>query len=243
MLRPWFLAASMLASLALAACAQVPSDPDEREEFEATNDPIEPFNRQVFDLNMALDRAIMKPVATFYRDNLPYEVRKGVHNALANANAPVIFANDLLQGKPHNAADTLGRFMINTTWGLLGIFDVVADTGGPKAHSNDFGETLAVWGVPDGPYLMLPLFGPSNPRDATGKAVEWVAPDPTSTAINYASDAGGYVRTGSDMLDSRQDVIDALDDIERNSIDFYAAIRSLYRQKRTADIAKIKAAE
>jgi phospholipid-binding lipoprotein MlaA len=210
-------------------------------EYEEVNDPLEPMNREIFDLNMALDRAIMKPVAVFYQDNLPQGVRTSVHNFLNNMRSPVIFANDLLQGHPHQAADTLGRFMINSTWGVLGLFDVVADTNGPKYHPNDFAQTFAAWGLPDGPFLMLPLYGPSSPRDVAGKTAAWFA-DPGDYLYGMAPAAFSDSRTGVDMVDSRARMIDPLDDVERNSIDFYAAVRSLYRQQRAADLAKAQMA-
>jgi phospholipid-binding lipoprotein MlaA len=168
--------------VALSACAEVPRDPDERAEFEAANDPIEPFNRGVFEVNLALDRAVLKPVATHYRDWVPQGVRDRVHDFVLNLNAPFVFANDVLQGEPDRAAQTLDRFIINSTAGLLGLVDVVGRTGGPRYHTEDFGQTLAVWGAGEGPYLMLPVFGPSNPRDAVGKGVEMVA-DPTDIAL------------------------------------------------------------
>lgn len=224
----------LAATLGLAGCAQVPEDPDERAEFQALNDPLEPMNRQIFDLNMALDKAIMKPVATFYRDNIPEGARRGVHNVLNNMREPLIGTNDLLQGQPHRAADTFGRFAINSTFGLFGVFDVIAADGGPKYHGNDFGVTLAVWGLPEGPFLMIPFYGPSNPRDAAGKGIDWYI-DPTDYALQWyvvIEDA----RTAGDILDGRTQVLDQLDDVERNSLDFYSAIRSLSRQQREGQI-------
>jgi len=221
--------------LLTAACADVPTDPDERAEYDALNDPIEPFNRQVFDMNMALDKALMKPVARFYADSVPDPARDKIHNFLANLSAPYIFANDILQGEPRLAADTLGRFMINSTFGLLGLFDVAAAGDGPKYHASDMGQTFGVWGAPEGPYLMLPFYGPSNPREVAAKAVGYVA-DPTDDLLGFYSALAVYSRTGAGMLDDRARSIDQLNDVERNSIDFYASVRSLYRQKRAADV-------
>jgi phospholipid-binding lipoprotein MlaA len=223
----------------LAACAEVPQDPEERAEFEALNDPIEPFNRQMFDLNMALDRAIMKPVARFYVDAVPDTARDKIHNFLLNLSAPYIFGNDLLQGQPRLAADTLGRFMLNSTFGLLGLFDVAAKDGGPKYHSSDLGQTFGVWGAPEGPYLMLPLYGPSNPREVTAKAVEFIG-DPTDSVLSLYSEIAPRARGGVGMIDGRARTLDQLDDLERNSIDLYAAVRSLFRQKRNAEISARK---
>jgi len=227
-----FLAAAILAALVLGGCAQVPADPDEKAEYEALNDPLEPVNRAVFDANMYLDHAIMKPVASVYRDNVPDGARTGVHNVLSNMSALYVAGNDLLQGQPHRAADTLGRFVINTTWGLLGIFDVVAENGGPKPHENDVGVTFGVWGLPEGPYLMLPFVGPATSRDTAGRVADfWTSPTSAVFAaqgVTWISDAG----FGAGLLDSRSRVLDQMDDVERNAIDLYASIRSLYRQQR-----------
>ncbi len=233
MRRLHFLALALTAMVALAGCAKVPTDPDERADFEAMNDPLEPMNRQIFDFNMALDRAIMKPVATFYVDNVPEGGRKSAHDFLNNLREPWIFANDVLQGHPHQAADSLGRFMVNSVWGLAGLFDVVASSGGPKYHGNDMGTTLAVWGLPDGPYLMLPFYGPSSPRDVAGKAAAWEI-EPSDIVIAMYSTWAVDAHTASDMLDARAQELEPMNDIERNSIDFYAAVRSLYRQQRAA---------
>jgi phospholipid-binding lipoprotein MlaA len=231
------LVAGVACALMLAGCAQVPTDPDEKAEFEATNDPIEPFNRTVFDFNMVVDRNVAQPVARGYRDVVPQTVREHLHNLLDNLRAPYTFANDVLQGEPHRAADTLGRFMLNTTFGVLGLFDVTADSGGPKHHSEDFGQTLAVWGVPDGPYLMLPLLGPSNPRDAVGRGVGFVA-DPVSWALGYGGyEEATYAQTGMDLIDQRERLLDPMAELEKNSLDFYATIRSSYRQYRASEIA------
>jgi phospholipid-binding lipoprotein MlaA len=237
MTRSRCLATALLAAatLAMAACADTPTNPDERAEFEAQNDPLEPMNREIFDFNMTLDRYVMKPVARFYIDTVPDDARQGLHNMLNNLGAPYTFANDLLEARFHPAADTLGRFMVNSTFGVAGFFDVAAENGGPQYHSSDFAQTLGVWGIPSGPYLMLPVFGPSSPRDAVGTGVEWVA-EPTGRVIEIYSTAGSDARTGLNMLDSRAQVLDAMDEVQRNAIDFYASIRSLYRQQREAGI-------
>ena len=159
---PFLLTAGIV--VMLGACTQLPSDPEERAEVEAVNDPLEPTNRVIFDMNMYLDGKILEPVSQAYRDNTPDWLRNGVHSVLVNLQEPYVAGNDLLQGNPQAAADALGRFMINSTFGLLGTNDAVAESGGAKPHSTDIGVTLAVWGVDEGPYLMLPLFGPSNLR-------------------------------------------------------------------------------
>ena len=218
----------------LSACAEVPTDPDERAEFDAQNDPLEPMNRAIFDVNMTLDDSVMVPVAKAYRDNTPPAVQSSLHNALNNLGQPYVAGNDLLQGDTHRAADSLGRFVINSTFGLLGLFDVVAESGGAKAHENDIGITLAVWGMGEGPYLMLPFLGPASMRDTVGRVADnWSSP----AGAVFASQGLGWVndlRFGTDIIDSRTRLLDPLDELKRNSIDLYAAVRSTYRQHRNS---------
>ena len=162
----------------LGGCATPPpaGDPDAVADFNETNDPLEPTNRVIYAFNDGLDTVIMRPAAQAYRFVIPSPVRGGVHNVLSNLGAPVQLGNDMLEGKPRRAGDTTMRFLINTTVGVLGIFDVAKDWGYPD-HDADFGITLALWGLPSGPFLFLPVFGPSDPRDAIGLGVN-VAMDP-----------------------------------------------------------------
>jgi phospholipid-binding lipoprotein MlaA len=227
------LAACLLATV--VGCAAPPTDKDERAEWEQINDPLEPMNRGIFDFNMALDRNIMKPVAIAYRDYIPAELRLMMHNVLANLNSPLIFANDVLQGEGKRAATTLARAVVNTTLGVGGLADVATELDLPK-HEEDAGQTFAVWGISDGPYLMLPFFGPSNPRDTAGLAVEFVA-DPLSIYLKNIDMAYiGIVRTGFSAVDTRVEFLDSLDAIERTSLDFYSTIRSVSRQYRAQQI-------
>jgi ABC-type transporter lipoprotein component MlaA len=136
------------------------------------NDPLEPVNRAVFQFNRVLDGLILEPAALMYRMATPAFVRDGVQNFLANLRTPVVLANDLLQGEFGRAEKTLGRFMLNTILGVGGLIDVGGRVGMPERHYEDFGQTLAVYGVGEGPYLMLPVLGPSNPRDAVGRVVD-----------------------------------------------------------------------
>jgi phospholipid-binding lipoprotein MlaA len=233
MLRRPLAALSIL--LAVAACATPPSDPEERAEWEQVNDPLEPTNRAIFEFNLTLDRYIMKPVATAYRDYLPEPVRRSVHNFLNNLNSPLIFANDLLQGQGQRAMVTFSRAVINTTAGIGGLLDVASDYDLPR-HDEDAGQTFAVWGVSDGPFLMLPLFGPSNPRDTAGMAVEFVA-DPLSIYLKNIDLAWvGLIRGGMQAIDTRVEFLDSLDAIERTSLDFYSTMRSISRQYRQDQI-------
>ena len=136
---------ALLALALLAGCAARPdpSDPDEVAEFKQTNDPIEPFNRAMYAVHQGIDRVVLRPVAVAYRDVVPQPLRTGIRNVLGNLRTPVILANDMLQGEPRRAGDTLGRFLINSTLGLGGIFDVAGNQFGVKGHSEDYGQTLA----------------------------------------------------------------------------------------------------
>jgi len=228
------LLSAMLAGV-LAGCAAAPQTAAIEE---GDNDPAEPVNRAVFDANMAADRAIMKPIAQAYQDYLPAEIRQSVHNASANLREPVVAANDLLQGRPARALNSAERFGINTTAGYAGVVDRAGQWNVP-AHSADFGQTLAVWGVPEGPFVELPALGPSNLRDAVGSAVG-IALDPLSWTGNPALSYFGYARTGAELVDSRSEHLADLDELERSSLDFYAALRSVYRQHRQSEIDKAR---
>jgi phospholipid-binding lipoprotein MlaA len=230
-------------SIAASFGCATPPDPSDREsyaEFKAINDPLEPLNRTVFQFNQALDAMFLRPLADFYRLLLPPRFREGVHNILTNLRSPVILANDLLQGEWGRAGTTTGRFLVNTTMGVGGIADPASDFGLPY-HNEDFGQTLAVWGLPEGPFLMLPVLGPSNPRDATGLAVDSAVLDPIGLLNTIGAEPDwlstlSYVRLGMTAIDARAQNAEELDDLQKSSLDFYAAIRSLYRQFRTSEI-------
>ena len=147
----------------MLGCATPPpaSDPDAVADFKETNDPLEPTNRVLYAINNGLDTVILRPVALAYRNVVPEPVRTGIHNVLSNLGTPVQLGNDILEAKPRRAGDTTMRFLINTTIGVVGIFDVAKELGYPN-HDNDFGMTLALWGVPEGPFLFLPVLGPSR---------------------------------------------------------------------------------
>lgn len=229
------VAAAMAVSM-VSACATLPEDPEERAEAEAVNDPMEPTNRAIYDVNVFLDTNLAEPVAETYRDVMPDWLRQAIHNLLANMQEPYTAGNDLLQGNPAAAADALGRFFINSTFGLLGTQDVVAESGGAKRHSTDLGITFAVWGAEEGPYVMLPFLGPSNLRDGAGKVADYFA-DPMGRV--FAAQGLGVVNsvnTGVDIVDTRTEHLDTLKEIRRTSIDEYAAIRSLYRQFRAGAV-------
>jgi phospholipid-binding lipoprotein MlaA len=230
---------SVACALAVAGCASVPTDPEEKAEYVATNDPLEPTNRAIFDFDQFLDKNLLRPVAVAYRDNVPEPAQRGIHNLLSNLGEPMIFANDVLQANPSNAWNTVQRFVVNSTVGVAGIFDVASGWGLPY-HSADLGQTFGVWGIPDGPYLVLPLFGPSSPRDAVGLGATIYADPIGNIAANNGASVVNYITAGSNAVDQRSRSVQTLDDIERTSLDFYAAIRSLYRQRRAADVREGK---
>ena len=224
------LAALLVIGLAGCESTSTPPSPSSITE----NDPYEATNRKIFELNETLDRNFAKPVATFYTDHVPEFARDGIHNFLGNLSLPVTFANDVLQGEAERAAQTLGRFAFNSTFGIGGLVDQWAKAGRPE-HTSDFGETLAVYGVGEGPYLVLPVLGPSNPRDAVGYGAD-VALDP-ATWISFRSSIWFSIGRGAlNLVDERSQSLETLDNIERTSVDFYATMRSLYRQHRQAEI-------
>ncbi len=232
-----FLAALML----VAGCASQPkpaadgwSESEELEiaEVDSDNDPLELLNRFTFSFNMALDTVIFQPVAAYYRFLFPVQVRDSVRNVFRNLRSPLILINDLLQGEMERAETTLVRFIVNSTVGVLGLFDVAADLGHPY-HDEDFGQTLAVHGVGEGFYLVLPIIGPSNPRDGVGILAD-IYLDPVTYAAESA-DAEDWLiaRLVAEGIDRRSRNIEIIEDLRRDSIDFYARVRSLHRQSRT----------
>ena len=223
-------------TLAVAACATPPSDPVAKAEFDKTNDPLEPMNRKILDFNLFLDRIFIKPVAEGYRWVVPEYGRNRVRNFLDNLNEPVIFINDTLQGEFSRANTTAGRFLFNSTFGIGGLWDRASQIGMEK-QSGDFGQTLYAWGVPDGPYLVLPLLGPSNPRDAVGLAVDsYMDPFFWGLTVHYGATSSGLYRWIVTGVDERSRNIETFDEIQKNAIDLYAQLRSLWRQHRAAEL-------
>ncbi|PWR23055.1 MlaA family lipoprotein [Zavarzinia compransoris] len=225
------LAAVLLLSAAgLGGCATVSPG---RAAAAVPDDPLEGLNRGVFEVNQAIDASIARPVAAAYSGNVPADLRQGLSNALSNLREPYSFVNDLLQARSCQAAEALIRFLVNSTVGIAGVFDVAGDHLGIGHHDNDFGLTLAAWGIPDGPYLVLPLLGPSNLRDAGGAVLEWFA-EPVDLAFAEAGvDYLSYVRAGLEALDDRADALKDLDHLNATALDRYAAYRSAARQSRT----------
>ena len=236
-LRALFGLSAAVVLAGLAGCATPPpaSDPDAVADFKETNDPIEPTNRVFYAVNNGIDMVLLRPAAQAYVWLLPATVRSHTHNVLTNLGNPVQLFNDVLEARPRRAGNSLMRLLVNTTIGVGGVFDVATDWGWP-AHDSDGGMTLALWGVSDGPYLFLPILGPSNPRDATGFGMDY-ALDPTSwIGRGTTVDILKYSKTALSAVDARSNVLDALDKITDQALDPYATIRSLYRQHRQAQI-------
>ncbi len=241
-----FFSVSLILSLAFFAsgCATAP-DPNDAAavaEYNKINDPAEPTMRAVFEFNRILDHAILKPAASAYKTAMPDQIREAIYNFLNNLRSPIIFINDILQGQPRRAMQTLARFMVNTTVGFLGFNDQAAALGMPY-HNEDFGQTLATWGASEGPYLVLPIFGPSNPRDAIGITVDFFM-DPINTVMsNLDGNWGIFALKGGRAVDFRARYWDEIEDLEKSSLDYYATVRSLYRQRRNDEIRNGKPPE
>lgn len=201
----------------------------------AAVDPWEGFNRKMFGVNNAIDGVLLVPAAQLYRAVTFKKQRKGIRNFLDNLKTPVIFINDLLQGEFKRAGETASRFVINTTVGFGGMGDPAERIGIPQ-HSEDFGQTLAVWGVDSGPYLVLPVFGPSTLRDGFGAGVG-VAMDPATWIRTDATSLFRYSRAGVTGVALREPLIEPLEEIKANSLDHYASFRSFYLQSRKREIA------
>lgn len=239
MLRPRLFASVFGLALLVAGCATVPpeTDPEARAEYFERNDPLEPLNRAVFAFNEAFDHLLFRPAAEAYRILIPRPVRTGIGNVLDNLLVPKTAANLLLQGRPEEAAGSAARFVVNSTLGVFGIFDVASEMG-LEPRFEDFGQTLAVWAgtTHGGPYLVLPILGPSNLRDAFGLPFD-VAMDPW-TWIGQGEQVR-LLRIGrwvTQAIDAREQFIEPGDALRAQSLDFYAALRSVYLQRRERDI-------
>jgi len=227
------LLAPIAGALLLSACATTPG------QYElAQRDPLEKFNRGVWSVNRGADKVVIKPAAQVYRAVTPRPVRQGVSNLFSNLSEPWSFVNNLLQGKGERAGRNLARFLINSTVGIAGLWDPASKLGARPAPE-DLGQTLAVWGVNGGPYLVLPLLGPSTLRDGIGSGVAAYA-DPVKYAINNADISVWYKRgyLAAYIIDTRSQLIESGGDaFLESSLDPYAAARSAYLQLRTAEIA------
>jgi phospholipid-binding lipoprotein MlaA len=233
---PLILSGLVATGLAMSGCATPPAPgAAPAAAAENFNDPYEDTNRAIFGFNQTVDKNVLVPVANAYRTVVPPPMRQSLHDFLRNLNGPVIFANDVLQGDPNLAAKTLARLAVNTTIGVGGLFDVATRIGIPY-HTNDFGITLAHWGFVAGPYVIVPILGPSNPRDLVGQVADSYMDPADYFATSHRVWAAVVARTVTSGIDERSRNIKTLAEIEKTALDYYATIRSLYRQRREAQI-------
>ena len=207
-------------------------------------DCFESVNRATFKFNQVLDGVVFEPLAKAYRF-LPSPVRSGTSNALDNLSSLVTIPNNLLQGDFKKATVNTGRFLVNTTIGVVGIFDVAEKVGFPEYEKEDYGQTLGVMGVGEGCYVVLPVLGPSTVRDTVGSFANLIGGDPwynvtVANETQYFSDFDYWASRAGTGINFRAKNIDSFDNLEKNSIDFYASVRSLYLQDRQQKIANSK---
>ena len=231
--------------LFMTGCASVPTDPAAAAAFREANDPWEPMNRKIFAFNMAADKYALRPIAKGYRAVTTEGFRFKTRTFLNNLKTPLTVINDVLQLNFKNAGIDLSRFIINSTLGFFGIYDVAEKMGLPQ-NSQGFGTTMAVWNIPSGPYLVLPFLGPSSVRDASG-IVGDVFLDPFYYAARSNNDQdvkwGFWTVDGISVIAAYENSIDLLDESKRSSLDFYAFMRSAYQQMRKKKIAQAKGAK
>ena len=206
--------------LLLTGCASTGSSPT------TLNDPFEKMNRSVLAFNLQSDQYVLKPIAKSYEKVIPSPIRTGVNNFFSNLWEPMTIVNDVLQGKFRHAGRDTSRFVINSTIGILGVFDVAKTFNLPR-HREDFGQTLAVWGFSSGPYLVLPFLGPSNVRDTVGLIPQFAYAD----AVLYLDSPERYYASGIRLVDTRAQLL-GTDDILDLQPDKYLFIREAYHQQR-----------
>lgn len=229
---PW-LPMWLALCVALAGCATTGARTDDAgaagaDQTADNDDPLESFNRAMFTFNDKLDRYFLKPVAKGYRAVVPSPARTGISNFFSNLHEPGVMVNDVLQGKFGHAASDLGRFLVNTTIGIYGLFDVATHFG-LERHNEDFGQTLGKWGVGSGPYLVLPFFGPSNFRDAPSLYVDYELYPPSH--MEEQSTASKLY--GVEVISTRAQLLEAGDILEQAAgQDPYVFVREAYRQRR-----------
>ena len=209
-----------------------------------TKDCFEPLNRATFALNQGLDKVILKPVAKGYRA-LPTPIKKGTGNVLENLSTLVTIPNNVLQGDFKLAGINTGRLVVNTTLGVLGIFDIASGVGFPKYVKEDYGQTLGTWGVGPGCYLVLPVLGPTTIRDTAGMFVNVLGGDPyyniSTNGNNEYLDAELFAATRIlTGVKFRSENIESIENLEKNSVDFYASVKSIYIQDRENKIKNLQ---
>jgi len=199
-------------------------------------DPLEGMNRALFGFNEAVDRYAMEPIARAYGFVFPGPVKRAMVRVFTNLNAPVVLVNDVLQLSPRRAGETLGRFVVNSTVGLVGIFDVATRIG-IEGHHADFGQTLGFAGIPTGPYLVLPVVGPSSARDAVGGIVDLAFRPQTY----FLGPIDILLLDASGGLATREAYIDELEKLRASSLDFYVTMRNVYFQRRAEMVREARA--
>ena len=210
------------AVLVLSGCATTANNPQ---------DPLEGYNRAVFSFNDAVDRTVLKPTATAYKKVVPGFAQTGVNNFFGNLSDAWSSINNFLQGKGEDGATDFGRFALNSTFGVLGLFDIASEAGMPK-HNEDFGQTLGKWGVPSGPYLILPLLGPSTVRDTAALPADFAGDIWTyKTPVNWRN-----VGTGVRIIDKRATLLDASGLMDDAALDRYEFLRDGYLQRRQSQV-------
>ena len=217
-------AAAMIAMLTVAAAAPALAD--------ETNDPLEPVNRAVFWFNDKVDVYLLEPVAKGYDFVMPDLAQTAVTNAFSNARFPLVFLNTLLQGKPIAAAESTGRFIINSTVGVGGLGDPATGLNFPR-YDEDFGQTLGWWGAGSGPYLVLPFVGPSNVRDGLGLIVD----SASRVWPYYVNDTESLAITAGLAVNTRANYLDEIEDAKASAVDYYSAARNAFHQSRVTKIA------
>jgi phospholipid-binding lipoprotein MlaA len=240
--------AALVSAAGLSACASTEGGmprpeflarADQPVEPAEPSDPLEKQNRAVFESNQEINHAIIYPLAKAYNENISEDVRDRIDAFTTNLGEPVVFANNILQLRMAAAATTLGRFALNSTVGIGGLFDVAATQQLPR-QSGDFGQTLYVWGVRESPYLVLPILGPTNVRDAVGSGIEFAAQIPAAGLYpaGLASSVAGNVATAGSVLSPLSDLrkVGDMQTLEESSLDFYSMLRSVAAQKRQADL-------
>lgn len=228
----------LVVSILLGGCTHLQASPnpqalDEPGQYQSIDngDPFESMNRSIYKFNFKLDRWVLKPVASLYHKHIPRPVRNGVGNFFSNLWEPNTMVNALLQGKPAKAANSTARFLLNSTLGVLGVMDVATPLGVSK-HKEDFGQTLAVWGVGDGPYIMLPFFGPSNLRDTGGLVLQYTLTD----LVPPVFDGNAQLAASGMRIVDRRAVLLGADETLQLQVDPYLFLREGYRQSRLVAI-------
>ena len=239
MMNKCLFAISLFFLLTLVGCSSAPKEVnlDNNSEIKSSiSDPLESINRVTFSFNTIFDKTVLRPSALAYRSVVPSFMRNRITYSLNNLGMPITAVNNILQGELSKAGIATSRFLINSTVGIFGFFDP-ASRFGLVAANEDFGQTLAVWGVPSGPYLVLPFLGPSSPRDFTGLLSTSMLDPMYQVGSNANQTAFRSYRMGLGAVDFRSQNIEVFDDLQNNSLDYYAAVRSFYNQSRESQSA------